>query len=78
MKMVLIEWVDSTAVGDWTGDDDVELAKCRTMGFLLQKNKDRVVVAQSTSDIAHYDNRFGIPRGCIRSIKTLHCDKSNG
>ena len=71
MKIVLVCWVDSTTVGGWADEADLELAKCRTVGFLAKKNKDRVVVVQSTSDIAHYDNRFAIPRSCIKSIKEL-------
>lgn len=71
MNVVLVEWDDSTAMGGWTDEADLELAKCRTVGFLITKNKNRVVVAQSTSDIAHYDNRFGIPRKCIKKITEL-------
>jgi len=71
LKIVLVKWEDSASASGWTDEDDLAPAECETVGYLLKKNKDRVVVVQSTSDIAHYDNRFAIPRGCIKSIKEL-------
>ena len=72
MKLVLIEWVDSTSMGGWTDNDDMDLCECETVGFLLKEDKKKVIVAQSISDGAtRYCDRFGIPRGCIKSIRKL-------
>ena len=75
MKRVEIEWEDSTAIGGWSDSGDLELCQCKTVGYLVTKNRNRVVVVQSTSNGGgseeHFDNRFGIPRKCIKKITEL-------
>ena len=74
MKIVLVDWVDSASVGGWAGEEDLNVCECKTVGFLLRKTKDKVVVAQSISPrdaVEVCDNRFAIPRGCIKSIREL-------
>lgn len=71
MKLVLVEWVDSTSSTGWENDPDLELSICKTVGYLTRKTKEKVVLAQSISDNNNVDNKFAIPRGCIQSIKEL-------
>lgn len=71
MKIVEVLWADSTSSGGWDGATDLATSLCKTVGYLTVRNKNRVVVVQSTSDGGNCDNRFAIPRGCIKSIREL-------
>ncbi len=71
MKIVLVEWADSTSSSGWDTNFDLELSNCTTVGQLVVKDKEKIVVVQSISDGAHCDGRFAIPRSCIKSIKEL-------
>ena len=70
MKMVLVKWVDSTSIQGWEEGDNMELCRCESVGFLIKKTKDKVILAQSLNDHTYY-NKFAIPRGCITSITVL-------
>ena len=71
MKVVMVEWVDSTSESGWTHDHDLDLSICKTVGFLVKKTKDKIVLIQSISDNDNVDNKFAVPRVCIKSIKEL-------
>ena len=71
MKIVEVHWVDSASVGGWTNDPECTCIACKTVGYLIKKDRDEVVVAQCTSDEMLYDNKFVIPRGCIKSIREI-------
>ena len=74
MKMVLVEWNDSGAVDGqvWQFKDDwyCDVHLCKTVGFLVTKNKSVTVIAQS-ENADQWGRLFAIPNGCITSIKTL-------
>ena len=71
LKVYLVEWIDSTSETGWTHDHDLELSTCKTVGYLIKKTKDKVVLVQSMSDSDSIDNKFAIPRKCITSITEL-------
>jgi len=71
MKIVVVEWADSTTSTGWENDPDLELCICETVGYLAKKTREKVVLIQSISDGNNVDNKFAIPRGCIKSIKEL-------
>jgi hypothetical protein len=73
MKIVEIQWVDSTAEVDvWEQKDDYsrELEPIKTIGYLIEQDKDKVIICQSVSD-SQYGQTFRIPKGCIKKIKTI-------
>lgn len=78
MKMVLIEWDDSGAVDGqvWEFKDewDCDVHLCKTVGFLVAKNKVATVVAQSENQ-DQWGRLFAIPNGCITRVTTLGASK---
>ena len=70
MKIVLVDWVDSTSIQGWEEGCDMGLCECRSVGYLIKKTKDKVILAQSLNDHTYY-NKFAIPRGCVTSITEL-------
>lgn len=71
MKIVEVVWNDSTSTQGWDSTPDMELCSCKTVGYLIQKTKGKVILAQSLGDGMPYYNKFAIPRGCIVSITEL-------
>ena len=76
MKEVLVEWVDSTLMGQkWQCNHEAEnmtVNNCRAIGYLVSKNKERIVLAQSVCiEDNSVINLLAIPRGCVRSIREI-------
>lgn len=76
MRIVEIDWVDSAAAGgQWECLDtarDMSLASCHSVGYIVTKTKDRVVIAQNLGrSWQSVMNVTVIPRGCIKSIRVI-------
>ena len=74
LKIVEVEWEDSCTEGGWQRKGIAKehtVSKCKTAGYLLSKNKERVVISQSMSDTGNVAEQIAIPRKCINSIKEL-------
>jgi len=72
MKLVVIEWQDIQTWSGWN-EDLVSEGKAvplevTTVGYLVSKTKDTVVISDSTP---HIGNVTVFPRGCVRSIRVL-------
>lgn len=72
--LVLIEWVDSSRIGDgWRMLDEIEAPEphlCVSVGFVVKESKDAKVLAPNLADVRSDDNRqaYGgimIPTGAI-------------
>jgi hypothetical protein len=73
MKIIEITWEDSGSNKEiWCDKDDYcnEPALCKTVGYLVEKNKTSYVLAQSDG-IEQWGNVFLIPHGAIKKIRTL-------
>lgn len=72
MKIVRVEWIDSCFRTGWNRKDALKQkpASCETVGFLMSKNKEAIVIASSISDDDCADG-ITIPIKCIKTIKNL-------
>ena len=73
MKQVLVEWVDSTIWAQkWEcheGAKAMSVNNCRAIGYVISKDKERLVLAQSMClEDNSVINLLAIPRGCIKKI----------
>lgn len=72
---VEVEWLDSASREGWTsattGEVIIDPIKCYTVGYLIHKDRSKVVLIQSLSDSNFVDQILVIPRGMIVSIETL-------
>lgn len=71
--MVRVEWDDAATADDWdavSGLANLTTEPCETVGFLLHRDSERVVVASS---IGGEDGNSAtvIPAGCVRKVTTL-------
>ena len=71
-KMVHVDWIDSHGANGWGQkvDEDFDLS-CQTVGFLLKKSKDRISIAQSTSNQGSIADVIQIPMIAVKKIKYL-------
>lgn len=78
--LVLIEWVDSSRLGnawvDWDEIPSAYLHLCVTVGFLACETKEAVILIPTIADIENPDNRhtYGgmlIPRSAIKRQRRL-------
>lgn len=72
MKLVIIEWLDIQTWPGWNQElveaGDAKPLEVTTVGYLVSKTKDTVVISDSSP---HIGNVTVFPRGCIRSIRPL-------
>ena len=71
-KLVLIEWVDAYHVDAWQfgANPKADFDPCWSLGFLMDENKQGVVLAQTWFD-GDCANLIGIPRGMIKKLNVL-------
>jgi hypothetical protein len=75
-ELVEVEWSDAITHGAWDSRDaHIKAARTRplrTVGYLVQKNRTSVTVAQSMSSVTqHIADTMTIPRGEVRKIRHL-------
>ena len=74
-RAALVKWIDANSVGPGWEEigtlPPLEPVHCVSVGFVLEEEGDTVVLAQTVGDTA-VCSRICIPRGCIKSMKTLN------
>ena len=76
MKIVEVTWRDSVAAGGQWEDcgvaKEMTLSECRSVGFLICRDKEKVTLAQSLGRNGQaVINVVSIPKGCVLEIKEL-------
>ncbi len=72
--LVVVEWMDSATADGWQHEADAEKHQpsvCKTVGWLLTKNRQYITVAASQSDSGNWSQAMSIPRACVTSIRRL-------
>lgn len=71
--VVIVTWVDAATDNGWTDTDeahDFVPPECMTVGYLVADKPDHLVLAQ-THGGNEMGNRWVIPRGMIKAVRTL-------
>ena len=72
LKKVLIEWVDSNIQHGWQSNtNDCNVALTEEVGYLVQEDTEKIIVARGYSQYGFYNSPMAIPIGCIKSIREL-------
>jgi hypothetical protein len=70
-KIIQVKWIDSNCEYGWRDKCDLPLeANVVTIGYLIDKNVDVLVVAQSISG-DNIQNPLAIPIECIKDIEII-------
>lgn len=69
-RIVLVEWEDSTSVHRWQARSEVDNkpAFCRTVGWLVAKDKKAMTVVGTYSAGSHFTGDLCIPMGAVRKV----------
>ena len=74
-KLVEIEWIDSCTSGGWRNHASyVEEGPtvCRTIGYLLHKSKEKIIVIQTQSaSTGHVSDSMAIPMVAVKRMRVL-------
>jgi len=73
-KMVHVFWVDSMSRQGWVDHKPSISLKCESVGFMLEKNKERIVLAKSYSHGEHavsWGDHMHIPMCAVTKIRVL-------
>ncbi len=72
MKLVLVEWVDSSGYAGWhkLGDNDV-VSPCVSVGILVSEDDKQLVLSPSRSDCGNVLDTLAIPVCSIKRSRTL-------
>ena len=71
--MVLVEWLDSASGERWEHyEEEAEIAKCKTIGFVVSLSREALVVTSSRSHLGHRLGYLAIPRRVITSLKEIN------
>lgn len=75
MKIVLVEWIDSTMLGQrWHCEDEInqlDIGRCVSVGIVRQDDDEKLVITQNQGRYRDGANLIAIPRGCIKRIRLL-------
>ena len=73
MKIVLVEWIDSSTEYGWLKVEsfDTSVVKCQSVGFLIKETDDAIVVTLSRSDSGRCADAITIPKCSIKRIRYL-------
>ena len=79
-KLVLIEWCDAEADCSWSDMKDVidwskKVFTCREVGWVIEDNKDMIVLTSQLGDENLIGNRTKIPKPWIKSKQVLKWKK---
>lgn len=71
MRLVQVKWVDSALNIGWKSrySKETSISKCKTVGYLVKKNKKQLVIAMSVNDSGGYSEAMAIPIECVKSVK---------
>ena len=73
LTKVIVKWEDTSSVVGWHSMDTIKsqkCASCESIGYLIHKAKDRVVLSGMVGD-NEYNSIQYIPRGCVKEIKKI-------
>jgi hypothetical protein len=70
-KLVVITWRDIVAYSDWTPVKDVKIPVLKTIGYLIKKDKDQIILAHTQDEKGEWFGLDAYPRGCVSDIKPI-------
>ena len=81
-KIIIIDWVDSCSYNGWRSDDDMGCKAgtlpCQTVGYLVNKSKTAIAIAQNRTlaeGYKPYGDIIHIPKSAIKGKRFLEDNK---
>ena len=72
MKIVKINWVDSTMRDAWQDKQSpvTKMERVQSVGYLISKSKKKIVISQGFTS-SQVGMTMSIPMGCVTKIKRI-------
>ncbi len=73
-KLAQVDWIDACSSGRWEEDKESEkrsLGRIRTVGYILHRDKQRIILAQSKDSAESNSDRILIPTSCVKRLRYL-------
>ena len=70
-KLVTIEWRDIIAYSDWTPLSEIKIPKFKTIGYLIKKDREQVILAHTQDEKGEWFGFDVFPRGAVISITPI-------
>lgn len=74
-QLVEVTWIDSSFHRGWGSLDEkskgMTVAKCRTVGYLLSRDRETLKIAQSLGDADSAADGIAIPRVAVKRVRRL-------
>jgi hypothetical protein len=71
LKMVKVFWGDAWGRAGWSRDVKLEPCLVESIGYLVDSNKEGVMLAQGIAEDGAYVGIGMIPKGMIKKVKVL-------
>ena len=74
IRLVHVTWVDSSSSRGWRSLEDFkqeEMLVCESIGWLLDRNRERILIAGTRCDNDDWAERHTIPMACVKKIRRL-------
>lgn len=73
MKIIYVKWYDTWTSSGWShpGQIDERMLTCESIGFLYKKDKNQIIICQSSFENGTIGEITGIPRKSIIEYKCL-------
>ena len=76
MKIVMVEWVDSTMLGSrWHCEDEInqlDIGKCVAVGIVRKDDNNKLVLTQNQAVYKDGANLIAIPKPAITRMRRLY------
>lgn len=70
-RWVIVEWMDAQTLAGWSDAIEAPIAGCVTMGFLIKRTRDKLIIAPTLGTQNVAADRTVIPRGMILSMRDV-------
>ena len=70
--LVLVKWLDITAVAGWEPASDVEPIEVQTLGWIAYQDDKVIKVGNSLGEDGEVYGISALPQGCVLSTTILH------
>ena len=73
LKIVIVEWVDSSFSEGWVGEDKFDYGICRihSVGYLVHETKEFISIALNVGDNGQISDVMNIPKAALLSMTEL-------
>ena len=71
MRVVYVEWIDSSTTSGWCAKDMDGPVLVRSVGFELHRTKDFILLSTSQSSGNRFMDQLAIPTCCVKKIKLV-------